>query len=177
MATTGIRNEWSITDEQRGDKQAYSQNIFKIWNHFLSVSKFGCCEMVKKKQIKQIYLMYCCVNVFLKDKAAFCNTPEIYFSAYWLLWVNNRISLLSPQCSFCSALFRQFIQFIVKLRFFVCLFNMYDNILDNPTAFLFLANDSCICFIIVVMLMCKPSKKLRCFHVIWCALLFLLFGR
>lgn len=74
-----------ITDEQCGDKQAYSENIFKIWNNFLSISRFGYCEIVKMKPIKQIYLMYCSVDVLLIDKMAFCNSLEIYFSAYRLL--------------------------------------------------------------------------------------------
>lgn len=52
-------------------KQAYSQNIFKNWNHFLNISKFGCCEMVKMKQIKQIYVMYCFKDVFCKIKQHF----------------------------------------------------------------------------------------------------------
>lgn len=77
MATTGIRNEWSVTDDQCGDKQAYSQNIFEIWNNFLSISKFGCCEMVK------ICLMYCSMGIFLKDETVFYNTVEIYSSVYY----------------------------------------------------------------------------------------------
>lgn len=122
MATTGIQNEWSITDEQCGDKQAYSQNIFKIWNHFLSISRFGCCEIVKMKPIKQIYLMYCSTDVLLKDKMAFCNSLGIYFSAYRLLLVNKEKLLAVPKGLFCSALFRQFIEFMVKLLFWsVCL--------------------------------------------------------
>lgn len=53
MATMGILNGWSITYEQFTDKQAYSQNIFKNWNHFLNISKFGYCKIVIIKQIEQ----------------------------------------------------------------------------------------------------------------------------
>lgn len=49
MAAMGILNEWSITYEQFADKQAYSQNIFKNWNHFLNISKFGYRKMVTIK--------------------------------------------------------------------------------------------------------------------------------
>lgn len=122
MTTTGIQNKWSITHEQCGDKQAYSQNIFKIWNNFLSISRFGHCEVVKMKPIKQIYLIYCSMDVLLKDKMAFCNSLEIYFSAYRLLWVNKKSPLAVQKGFFCRVLFRQFIEFMVKLLLWsVCL--------------------------------------------------------
>lgn len=37
------------------------------------------------------------MDVLLKDKMAFCNSLEIDFSAYRLLWVNKKVLLLSKK--------------------------------------------------------------------------------
>uniref|UniRef100_A0A672UDV2 Neurotransmitter-gated ion-channel transmembrane domain-containing protein n=1 Tax=Strigops habroptila TaxID=2489341 RepID=A0A672UDV2_STRHB len=53
---------------------------------------------------------------------------------------------------------------------------MNDTILDKLTVFLILVSDFCICLIIIVVVTYKTSKKLICFHNIFCASLLLVVG-